>query len=496
MSKYIKRNQEQAIASFTDFLYQLRIMNLIDKLSAQDANLELALDELAELKIDICDLFENPRGGYNGIHGFIAEVAQVRIANAKNYVRGLSQKYILLDDNGPVDILGLDGTEYQMKFVQKNCSIGSGGKSASGIKAHNDKYPKYLLQGGKYMIPKDYYEKIIKLWNMPEEEAKKLTNNNSEGITYRLWKIVHKFFTEDGFSVDDLKPSLLDYDEAQLGNIFETIEAEENKIRKTDKKIRDNTIERSKPSVTEAKKIMATSAVLEGGIEFCSTIAKKRKSGKTIVEFDKTDWKEIGIDTGIATTKGGVRGASVYVLTNFSATPANVATGLVTAVFGVISQANLLRKGVINEEDFIINSETLCLDVTISTVSAMLGQCVIPVPVLGAIIGNTAGMFLFDIAKEYNLKYEQELIENYKKELSILINNLEQEYKVFIEQLNKELEMFNSLLEMAMSINVNKKFDNELKEAFEASIKFARINGVTEEKILKNKMDGDQFFLK
>ena len=67
-----------------------------------------------------------------------------------------------------------------------------------------------------------------------------------------------------------------------------------------------------------------------------------------------------------------------------------------------------MRKGNISENDFLWNSEILCLDVTVSALSSFVGQAAIPIPVLGAIIGNAVGMFLYQIAKDTLARKEQQ----------------------------------------------------------------------------------------
>ncbi|MFQ8814145.1 MAG: hypothetical protein ACLR8X_13565 [Gallintestinimicrobium sp.] len=86
-------------------------------------------------------------------------------------------------------------------------------------------------------------------------------------------------------------------------------------------------------------------------------------------------------------------------MTNFTATPANVASAYVTAAFGVAEQVKQLEAGSISEEDFVINCETVCLDVTVSAISSAAGQVIIPIPVLGAVIGNIAGEFVYELCK-------------------------------------------------------------------------------------------------
>ena len=77
----------------------------------------------------------------------------------------------------------------------------------------------------------------------------------------------------------------------------------------------------------------------------CLGIAEKRKSGKKFNAFDEEDWKEIAATTGKGTLKGSIRGASIYTLTNFTATPAAVASAMVTATFGIAEQAYQLKQG-------------------------------------------------------------------------------------------------------------------------------------------------------
>lgn len=488
MADYIKKTQEQAAAAWIDHLNQLRLNELLSRLMLQDTNFESTIKEIQEMKQNIDGLIDSNRGGSKGLHGFIAEAAEVGISNARNLIRGLKPVCTWINDNGPADILYADGTKVQVKFVQENFSVGHGGGSKGNPSGFYDTYKKYpwlTEQGGKYMLPKDFYPKIVKIWNTSKEEAGKWTSNDP--ITYRQWKAVHEFFKATGTTPEDFVPSLLNYDESKKENIGEKIGQVEKEIRKTDEALRKEAYEKSKPTLQEGLKATAVSAALEGGVAFCTSVVKKRKSGKKLAEFTADDWKEVGIDTGVSVAKGGIRGAAVYTLSNFTATPANVASGLVTATFGVATQAKQLRAGNIDEEDFLVNSEALCLDVTISTVSSLLGQVAIPVPILGAIIGNVAGMFLYDIAKNQGLKREQNIIAGYRAEMEALIEKLDAQYREVVQKLKDGLKKFVSMMELAFDLDVN--------EAFCKSVEFARFNGVPEKKILKTKPEVDAFFL-
>ncbi|MEZ5199856.1 MAG: hypothetical protein R2742_00555 [Micropruina glycogenica] len=60
-----------------------------------------------------------------------------------------------------------------------------------------------------------------------------------------------------------------------------------------------------------------------------------------------------------------------------------------------MEQANQLRRGFIDELGFIENSEIVALEAAVSALSSFVGQALIPVPVLGAVIGNTVGTVMY-----------------------------------------------------------------------------------------------------
>ncbi|MCM1263559.1 MAG: hypothetical protein NC313_12670 [Butyrivibrio sp.] len=471
----IKSTQEQGIAAWIDYLNQLRLSELLEKLASQDMNLEKALSELQKMKVNIAALIESNRGGEKGIHGYIAEAAEVGIENARNLIKGLDAVCEWVNDNGPTDIIR-NGTEIQQKFVQAGGHFG-----LEKIKEHLEKYPDYIKTGGKYQIPKDFYDKLQRLLALSQEEAAKESES-----TYKLWKWVHTFFEENEITPDDLEPAVLDYSAVQIGKIDETVNQEEDNIKAEDENRRKEAYDASKPTLKQGVKAAMASSAVEGGTAFCLGIAKKLKQGKHLANFTSDDWKEVGIDTAKGSVQGGIRGGTIYIMTNFTATPAAVANALVTASFGIVAQAHQFQQGNITTEDFIINSEVLCLDVSVSAVASMLGQAVIPVPILGAVIGNMTGMFMYQIAKDHLSANEQALIDNYRENFTSLNKMLDEQYQKLIEQLEKELAKYASLLELAFDVDVNK--------AFEGSIALADYVGVPPGKVLRTQEDIDDFF--
>ena len=489
----IKSTQEQAVASWIEHLRDLRIADCIEKLEIQDGNFEEALKELEKLKKSIYDeVIQKNRGGLKGMHGFIGERAQVSIENARNILNGVEKEYFLIDDNGAIDYLR-NSTPIQQKCVQLN-------KGLNAIKEHLNDYPNFLKNGGKYQIPKDYHEKIKELLSLSPEKADELKKQLSElkaidpnspqyqelAADYNLWKRLLRFFQDSEITPNDIEPMVVDYADIQVNAIDNTIEKEAQNLNNWNENLKDIIEDDHKPTFAEGAKATIASAAIEGGVTFALAMTQKLRDGKKLNEFTAEDWKDVGIDTGKSAFKGGVRGATVYMLTNYTVTPANVASALVTATFGMLSQANEFRKGNIDAEEFLINSEVVCLDVTISAVSSLLGQELIPIPVLGAVIGNAVGTFMYGIAKEYGLKKEQECIERYRFEINQLNEKLDKQYRELVELLNYKFKAFQSVIELA--------FNEDINIAFQGSIELAQMVGVSDDKILKTKDDIDKYF--
>lgn len=476
----IKSTQEQASAAWIDYLNQLRLSALVEKLSAQDGNLERALEELSKAKTTIAEeIIARNRGGTKGMHGFIAEVMESGFGNAGKLVLGEHPEYVWINDNGPVDMFQ-NGVPIQQKFVQKNFSL-------NAIQDHLEKHPEYLKKGGVYQIPKDFYEKVKALHEATWESVKNAPNKDAE-----VWfnsdnkKTIEIFLKDSGVRFEDLEPAEISYKDAQRDNVDQSFGRKESEIHGTDQQKRSEAYQASKPTIKEGVSATAASAALEGGVAFCLAVARKRKTGKRFHEFTTADWREIGIDTAKGTAVGGIRGSAIYVMSNFTATPAAVASAFVTASVGIAAQARLLWQGKVTAEDFIINAETLCLDVTVSALSALLGQVAIPIPVLGAIVGNAVGTILSGIVKEYLSEQEQRLIKEFTSDMDMLNQRLDKQYQELLGKLKAEFAKFASIIEFAFSENVNL--------AFEKSMELADFSGVNLESVLRNKEDIDRFF--
>ena len=468
--KIVKTTQEQAVGAWIRYLNQVRIERMDELLSNQRGNLRESMKTIKESFAEIQKtIIDRNRGGNKGMHGFIAEAAECGIGNARRQIMGKEAVYKWINDNGADDLHR--GIEHiQQKFVQ------SGGHlSLEAVKMHLQHYPEYLEDGYKYQIPKDHYDKIMEYLKIPEKTANKMATSTGD-FSLRQWKEVHAFFEENHIDPSKLEPSILKYDEVQKGTIATTFENEKKHLKKINKKQRDTIRQEHKPSLAEGIKATATSAAIEGATTFVTAVVKKRRSGKKLKDFSQEDWIEIAGESGKGTLKGGVRGASIYMLTNFTKTSPAVASSIVTASFGVAEQAHLFRLGKITEIQFIENAEIICLDTAISALSSFAGQVLIPIPVIGTVIGNAVGTMIYKIGKDSLSAKEQAIIEQYLKDVADLDDRLKQEYQQFIDDLNSCFADYMELLETA--------FDPDIEKALNGSAELAKRMGVPQEEIL------------
>lgn len=474
-----KSTQEQAVASGIYYLNQARLDTLIENLNKQDTNLEQAMIELAELK----KFLGNPEhilGSNITKHGEIAEHMQVNLSNARHAIKGLNKEYTFegVGRTAPEDYLK-NGQQIQSKFYN---GLKQTFFNSHGIKDHLKMYPDFVKNGGAYHIPKDQFEELMQLW-----ENYKSTPSLLSKAEYSLAKKIDEFLDTNNLELGkDITPAIPNYKDVQQNTAGNMVVKEEREIKKEDLRQRKKAYDASKPSLKEGCKATAVSAALEGGVTFCMSVAQKRKE-KNFSEFTSDDWKEIGLKTGKGTIKGGIRGSSVYALTNFTATPANVASAYVTAIFGFSSQVRELERGNISKEDFIINCETVCLDVTVSAISSFAGQLVIQIPYLGAIIGNIVGEFVYDLCKKVGTKRSRQIIQKYHAEIMQLNQQLNTQLLEVIMQIQKAMKQFGDLEKLA--------FDNDVNIAFNGSINLAIEIGVGQSQILRTQNQIDDYFM-
>ncbi|MFV9423976.1 hypothetical protein [Microbacterium sp. S1037] len=477
-----RTNQEQAVAAWVNHLNQLRLDNLLSAFRQQDVNLEDALASVDEAirKIDL-EVVTSNRGGLRGMHGFIAEVAEVGVGNARSQILGEGAVYQWVNDNGPVDLMR-GGVEIQQKFVAAGGRFGLG-----AITEHLEKYPDFVTSGGKYQIPCDHFDVIRNLHDMPRAEASSLLARRGNGPSFRDWERVQAFFGDGSVGIESLEPSTLDYREVQRGEYESTLEAEKDALRSTDETLRNDAYQASRPKLKEGAKATLVSAAVEGATAFVIAVVGKRREGKKLKDFTLDDWTEIAASTGLGAVSGGVRGLSIYSLTNFTATSAAVASSIVTAAFGIAEQASKLRRGEIDELEFVEAAELISLEAAVSALSSFVGQALVPVPVLGAVIGNTVGMVMYSGVSSSLSRREAELVTRYLEEQRMLDERLAADYQELVNRLDGCMRDYLAVLERA--------FSPDVEVALLGSVDLALTLGVEPDDVLDSERKTFRYFL-
>ena len=242
----------------------------------------------------------------------------------------------------------------------------------------------------------------------------------------------------------------------------------------------------AKASFEECLKAVKMGAIMEGGIELLVSTVKKRRE-KPFTQFEARDWLEIGTKTCMSSLKGGVRGGSLYALTNYAKTPAPIATAMITAVFGIAENLGDLQKGNQNMCGFITKSETVAIDASVSALSALIGQAVIPIPIVGPLAGNIVGTLLFGVFKNHLSEAEQTAIETRMRYFKDLETCLSEKQMILLEHLKDRVGKFDHMMSQA--------FSNDVQAAFHGSTSLATVADVKPDLILKSKSDIDKFFL-
>ena len=479
----------QGIGAYVNCLNNLRIQDLqIAMIMIEDEARNVILNKDNASKIlnhardKIEDVIVKKRGGDFGGHGFIAEFAEAGIVNARRAIEGLNPIVKVLNDNGPADLL-IGRNTIQMKFYN----------NLRDELAQSFHYSSKM----KMMFPKDHvlvFEKIMAGAKEVEFNGKRLSIKQitdirqminditeSKGLTsYKAW----------------MKSSVLNYNDAQKYSINSLLDSEEKNIRKTVRlkqqelnKKRLVAQKNSLPKIKEANKIARNAAFLQGGLALMSTVYGKYKEGKTIFEFEQSDWVDCGLETVQGAVKGSISGYAIYGLTNVCKMSAPNASALVTATYGMVDIVLKYRTSEITQDE-LVNLITLnVMDSSIASLGACIGQTMIPFPVLGAVLGSITSSIIWELGKGILSDREQELIQNYRENLDKHIKNLDDKYKIIFNDIIDKYHKLGRLQDYSFDLSLNTRL------RFEYSIELAENLEISDNQILHNLDEIDNFFL-
>lgn len=293
-----------------------------------------------------------------------------------------------------------------------------------------------------------------------------------------------------------MKSSALDYKDAQKNSIHSLIDSEEKNIRKT-VRLKQQELNKKRlvaqkhalPNLKEANKVARNAAFLQGGLALMSTVYGKYKEGKSIFEFEQSDWLDCGLDTAEGVVKGAISGYSIYGLTNVFGISAPNASALVMATYGMIDIILKYRSTEITQDEF-MNLLTLnVMDASFATIGACIGQIMIPIPVLGSVVGSISTSIIWEIGKGILNEREQRIIQDYKENLNSYIKTLDENYLVIYNEIIEKYKKLGEIQAYSFDLSINTKL------RFEYSIEMAESLEIEDNKILHDLSEIDNFFL-
>lgn len=491
----IDNNVEQGIASYIDYVNSIRLTDLIDsvesiltgetdQLSDLATKSSNALANLDWAKTEINNLIDINRGGETGLHGFISEFAETGIRNAKDVFQGLQKSVTLLNDNGSADIL-LQGKEVQMKFY---ANILEEVKQASNYENMNLMFPKDHVQ---------VIEKIMGGAKSVEYNGNTLSNSQINSIK----KVIEDESAIRGVSYDKwLESSVNKYSDIQKETIGKTLNREVKDINiKTAKQKLDIENEananrlkaqrEAQPNFGEAAKVAGIGAAVQGVLNLGIFVYRKHKGGKEIWDFNIEDWKECGVSTARGTIKGGISGYAIYGLTNVCHLAAPSAGAISAGIFGLSNAAIKYRTGDVDTDGFIDLVTLNAIDATGAAIGAAIGQTIIPIPVVGALIGSIVATTALSLGKNVLNKHEIEVINLYQERVDTFIDKLDKENQLILDTLLNKYHKLGELQQYSFDFNIN------VQLRFISSTILAKSVGVPEKNILKNEDEIDKYFL-
>ncbi|MCR1317982.1 hypothetical protein NR352_13440 [Enterobacter soli] len=469
---------DQLIGSAVNALNQARIDDEIFTLSRQDIAYELACKEMLKPR-DFVASPGNILGSMSTKHGEIAEQVEVAVRNSEQAIEERLQDastfratFEGVGRTAPQDYL-IDGMDVQSKFIN-----GTNNNLVHVLK-HMEAYPNFGKDGSFYHIPKDTWQEIQDVLDGKPVEGLKSTT--IEAIKAKVAEIERQ--TQRPFA-DVVRPGISDYKDVQLGKIDETLDKHDQELAKQNDAKRAEIIDDHQPSLAEGMRATAMGAAVGGAFALGTGIYRKYRDGKNIFrgDFDAQDWQDIGLDSLKGAAVGGISAGAIYTLTNYASMGAPFASALVTATKGVASLAHSYQRGEIGLDEFTDLGLIVCAESAIVGAMTVAGQALIPVPVLGALIGSISGKFMVTVAKSLDGKARQ-VLQARMDEFARRLDAIEQQV---LNRILSEFAALGELTKAAFNVETN-------RQLLEASITLAQAHGVEDDKIIKNADDLDAF---
>ena len=288
-----------------------------------------------------------------------------------------------------------------------------------------------------------------------------------------------------------VQPGTSNYAEVQQGKIHDTLNQHDRNLKDGNENLKQEIRLENQPSLGEMAEVAAKGALIGAGLKITFKLIEKYKQGKNPFKgnFDTADWQELGIAAAQGGATGGISGAALYALTNFADLSAPFAGAVVGAGYAVASLANRYTAGEITLDEFLELGQIACAESAIVGLSTAIGQTLIPVPILGAVIGTIAGRMIVGFGKQHLGKEAQKLEKKLEDYYSRCFAKIDHAYEEVAAKIMLEYSRLGDLTKAAFDSTKN------VALRLQASVELAEAHGVPQSKIIRSITDLDAFML-
>lgn len=465
--------RDQAAGMVVDALNRIREAAEGAALAAQDHALEKAMGAMGVVREFIGDP-SKILGRMDTKHGEVAEQVEVGVRRARDLLAQVNPTATFdgIGRTAPADYR-LGDVYVQSKFIN------GANNGLSHVLEHLDKY-QATTPVDLYHIPKDQHAQILEVLKGNTGDLSDKTIRAIQDKVAQIESLTGKPFA------DAVQPSVSTYSEVQLGKVDETIGKHEQDLKQQNESIKDHIHMEHEPSLGEGAKAAGTGAAVAAALTLTVQLWKKYKDGKNVFKGDFTakDWKDVGLSTTKSAAGGAFAGGAIYALTNCADMAAPFASAFVTATKGMASLTADYHAGKITLDAFIDSGMFVCSEAAIVGLATAAGQALIPVPVLGAVLGSIAGKFMAAALG----KKAREITDKLAQRMGLMLSALDEEVRKVVEALDAAFERLGDLTVAAFDLSVNTRL-------LDTSLSLARAHGVDESLLLKSVPEVDAFMM-
>lgn len=416
---------------------------------------------------------EHILGNQNTKHGEIAEITEIGITNARCLLnRVVPSAFKHSARTGPIDYMKT-GIPIQSKFHNGS------GNTLTAIKDHANTYPGFPTSGGCYDIPRDQFQTIEKV--LRGEIVTGISEKTIKGIRESVRHIEASSGRPFG---DIIRGAEISYKDAQQGNIHEALNGLTRSLDTENTEIRNCILVEHRPGWQAVTDAAVKGAVLGAALRLGIGVWHKAQKGQNVFygELTSQDWKELGVETAIGAAQGGVAAGAIFALTQSAGLAAPFAGAFVSAAMGVAMLAAQYHDGKISFDEFVEMGMLNCFEGAVVGLAAAAGQTLIPIPVIGALIGSLAGRIFVSLGKRWLEAGSTELTVRIAEIQDACMNGLNKAHAETIYDLERKFDALGNLVDAAFNLRCNA----ELR--FQASVALAKFYGVDEKRMIHTPM--------